>query len=236
MPVEAVPAVSVVIPTLNEERGIVACLGSLGDDAAIEVVLSDGGSRDRTLELARAARPGLRVIEGPAGRGGQLARGAAAARGNVLLFLHADCRLPDGWRPAVLEALAAPGVAIGCFRLRTESPDGGAHGAARARWRLLDLRGRGWGMPYGDQALFLRRDTLTAVGGVPDLPLMEDVEFVRRCLRRGRLARLPLEVRTTPRRFARHPLRARLCTATFPTLYRLGVPAATLARWYGEVR
>ncbi len=165
-----------------------------------------------------------------------MARGAAEARGNVLLFLHADCRLPDGWRPAVLEALAAPGVAIGCFRLRTESPDGGAHDAARAWWRLLDLRGRGWGMPYGDQALFLRRDTLTAVGGVPDLPLMEDVELVRRCLRRGRLARLPLEVRTTPRRFARHPLRARLCTATFPTLYRLGVPAATLARWYGEVR
>lgn len=233
---EAVPTVSVVIPTLNEDRGIAACLGSLGEEAGVEVVISDGGSRDRTLEVARTARAGVRVVEGPAGRGGQLARGAAAARSGVLLFLHADCRLPAGWGGAVVEALADPTVALGCFRLRTEAPGGGARAGTRLWWRLLDLRGRGWGTPYGDQALFLRRDTLTAVGGVPDLPLMEDVELVRRCLRRGRLARLPLEVRTTPRRFARHPLRARLCTATFPTLFRLGVPAPTLARWYGTVR
>lgn len=236
MPVEATPAISVVVPTLNEERMITACLESIGEHGDVEVVISDGGSRDRTLEVARTARPGVRVVEGPAGRGGQLARGAAAARGGTLLFLHADCRLPAGWGGLVVEALADPTVALGCFRLRTEAPDGSTHGAARAWLRLLDLRGRGWRMPYGDQALFLRRATLTAIGGVPELPLMEDVELVRRCLRRGRLARLPLEVRTTARRFARHPVRARLCTTTFPALFRLGVPAATLARWYGEVR
>jgi rSAM/selenodomain-associated transferase 2 len=234
MPGDAAPAVSVVIPTLNEEGVIAACLGSVGDDADVEVVISDGGSHDRTLERALAARPGVRVVEGPPGRGGQLARGAAVARGAVVVFLHADCRLPAGWRPAVTDALAAPAAAIGCFRLRTEAP--GGSGAARAWWRLLDLRGRGWGLPYGDQALFLRRATLEEVGGVPDQPLMEDVELVRRCLRRGRLTRVPLEVRTTARRFARRPLRARLCTATFPTLYRLGVPPAALARWYGEGR
>jgi rSAM/selenodomain-associated transferase 2 len=233
MPGDALPVLSVVVPTLNEESAIAACLGSVGDDADVEIVLSDGGSVDRTVEVARAARPDAIVVGGPAGRGGQLARGVAVARGEVIVFLHADCRLPRGWRAAVGDALADPGVAIGCFRLRTEAPGAGA---ARTWWRLLDLRGRGLGLPYGDQALFLRRATLEAVGGVPDQPLMEDVELVRRCLRRGRLARVALEVGTTARRFAGRPLRARLCTATFPSLYRLGVAPATLARWYGGAR
>jgi hypothetical protein len=101
---------------------------------------------------------------------------------------------------------------------------------------MLDARGRGIGLPYGDQAQFMRRDVLAVVGGVPEIPLMEDLELARKCLRHGRLARLPLAVRTTARRFARHPVRARVCTATFPLLYRLGVSPERLAHWYRNVR
>ncbi len=230
------PTVSVVIPTLDEAQRLPACLESIGPSPGVEVVVSDGGSADGTVEVARRGLP-ARVVGGPAGRGGQLDRGARAALGEVLLFLHADCRLPRGWLPAVVSAAADPAVSLGCFRLRSE-PDGDESGRARRRlrWRLLDLRGLGLGLPYGDQALFTRRETYTLAGGFPDLPLMEDVVFVRRCLRLGRLARLPLEVQASARRFARHPVKARLATATFPVLFRLGVRAERLAAWYGRVR
>ncbi len=228
---------AVVVPTLDEERTIRACLIAVGDGAGIETVVSDGGSRDATVAVVRREFPRARVVEGAAGRGIQLNLGAATVRAEAYVFVHADCRLPEGWAAAVGAALADPGVALGCFRLHTEPAEGGGVGpVGRWWWRLLDLRSRGLGLPYGDQALFVRREVLDAVGGFPVIPLMEDVEFVRRCLQYGRLARLPLAVRTTARRFARRPLRARLCTATFPLLYRLGVSPHRLARWYGDVR
>ena len=230
-------SLAVVVPTLDEERAIGACLNAIGDAAGVAVVVSDGGSRDATVATVRREFPRARVVAGSPGRGVQLNRGAAAVAADAYVFVHADCRLPAGWAAAVRAALATPGVALGCFRLHTE-PAAGRGGGAAARWwwRLLDLRSRGLGLPYGDQALFVRREAFAAVGGFPAIPLMEDVEFVRRCLARGRLARLPLAVRTTARRFARRPVRARLCTATFPLLYRLGVSPERLARWYGDVR
>jgi hypothetical protein len=102
--------------------------------------------------------------------------------------------------------------------------------------RVFDLRSRGLGLPYGDQGLGVRRETFEAVGGFPEIPLMEDVAFARECRRRGRIHRLRLEITTTARRFERRPLRTGLMFFTFPTLYRLGVEPETLARWYGNVR
>jgi glycosyltransferase involved in cell wall biosynthesis len=231
------PHMAVVIPTLNEEATIGSCLLAVGQPPGVAVVVTDGGSSDATLAVVASECPGAHVIAGPPGRGGQLNRGAAAVEADAYIFVHADCRLPERWHDAVCCALADPTVAIGCFRLHTDPPPGGSTSAlVRAWWRLLDLRSRGLGLPYGDQVHFLRREVLVAVGGVPEIPLMEDVELVRRCLRSGRLARLPLEVRTTARRFARLPLRARLCTMTFPLLYRLGVSPERLARWYRNVR
>jgi hypothetical protein len=161
----------------------------------------------------------------------------AASRAPILVLLHADCRLPDGWLPAVVDALASPGIALGCFRLHTTPPPGRpAGGFGRLWYRLLDLRSLGLGLPYGDQAFFLRRQTLEAVGGVPAMPLMEDLALARACRHRGRVVRLPLAVRTTARRFARHPVRARLCTASFPLLFACGVSPERLARWYGAGR
>lgn len=230
-------SLAVVIPTLDEERAIRACLAAVGDAVGVEVVVSDGGSRDATVAVVRREFPRARVVTGAAGRGVQLNRGAAAVPADAYVFVHADCRLPEGWAVAVRAALGELGVALGCFRLHTEPAEGrGGGAAARWWWRLLDLRSRGLGLPYGDQALFVGREVFEAVGGFSPIPLMEDVEFVRRCLRHGRLVRLPLTVRTTARRFARRPVRARLCTATFPLLYRLGVSPHRLARWYGDVR
>lgn len=233
--VNSEPRVAVVVPTLDEESSIGRCLESARD--ADEVVVSDGGSTDRTVEEARRVSPGLVVVEGPRGRGGQLNRGAEAATAPILVFLHADCVLPRGWSDAVRTALGDPAVSLGCFRLRTDPPPGREASALERRWwSLLDLRSRGLGLPYGDQALFVRRSDFVRSCGFPPIPLMEDIAFVRECLRHGRLARVPLDVRTTARRFARHPIRARLCTATFPTLFRLGVAPRTLARWYGKGR
>lgn len=232
-----IPHLAVVIPTLNEEATIASCLQAVGRPPAVSIVITDGGSTDGTLAVIADRSPEAHVITGPPGRGRQLNRGAAAVDADAYIFVHADCRLPGGWHDAVCRALADHAVAIGCFRLHTEpTPGGSTSRLARGWWRLLDLRSRGLGLPYGDQAQFLRREVLTAVGGVPEIPLMEDIELVRRCRRVGRLARLPLEVRTTARRFASLPLRARLCTTTFPLLYRLGVSPVRLARWYRNVR
>ncbi len=233
-PAVADAGIAVVIPALDEAARIGACLESVGNDA-VEVVVVDGGSSDGTPEIA-AGFEGVRVVPSPRGRGLQLNRGVRATRAPLLVFLHADCRLPRGWTEAVRGALADPGVALACFRLHTEPSDAHASRLARTWLRLLDLRSLGLGLPYGDQAFSVRRGTFEAAGGFPEIPLMEDVAFARACRRLGRIRRLRLEVRTTGRRFERRPLAARLCTATFPTLFRLGVSPWTLARWYREVR
>ena len=226
---------AVVIPTLNEERTIGACLEAVGKAPGIEVVVSDGGSIDRTGELASAA--GARVVEGASGRGPQLNLGVRSAGARRILFLHADCRLPDGWLPALRTALDDTATALACFRLHTE-PSGGRHRSRLyRRWlRVFDLRSFGLGLPYGDQGFALRREVFDLVGGFQEIPLMEDVAFARSCRRLGRIRRVPLEVRTTARRAEGHPVRTGMALATFPTLFRLGVSPSTLIRWYGEVR
>jgi rSAM/selenodomain-associated transferase 2 len=230
------PFVSVVIPTLNEADTIRRCLASVGEDLGVEVVVSDGGSTDRTLEIL-AGRRGVRIVRGPAGRGQQLNRGADAARAPVLLFLHADCRLPAGWRAVIERELGDSRTVLACFRLRTESANGFPDSALRRLWlRLLDLRSWTPRLPYGDQGFALRRDTYERIGGFPEIPLMEDVVLARACRALGRIRRVPLEMRTSARRFERFPVRTRLMTATFPWLFRIGVPPAKLADWYRNVR
>lgn len=229
------PAISVVVPTLNEQGTIEGCLEGIGYRGKVEVVVSDGGSTDRTVEIVRA--DGLaRLVEGPRGRGVQLRAGIAAATAGRLLLLHADCRLPSGWMPPLLEALEDPATALACFRLRTLPVADGGGGLRRAWLRLLDLRSLGLGLPYGDQGFALRRDVYDRIGGVPDIPLMEDLAMARACRRVGRIRRIPMEMTTSARRFARHPVRARLMTATFPLLFRVGVRPEVLSRWYGVVR
>ena len=235
--VRTLPSISVVIPTLNEELRIGDCLASIGTRTDVEIVISDGGSADATLENVRSARPDAVIVEGTRGRGGQLNRGVTAASAERFLFVHADCILPIGWFEAVMGALDDEDCVLATFRLCTKPADGGSPGPWSRFWlSLFDLRSRGLGIPYGDQGYALRREVFFSLGGFPDIPLMEDFAFARLCRGRGRIRRLPLSIRTTARRFERNPVKSRLILATFPTLFRLGVPPATLARWYGFVR
>jgi rSAM/selenodomain-associated transferase 2 len=226
---------AVVIPTLDEERTIGGCLDSVGTHEDVEVIVSDGGSSDRTREYARGA--GARVVTGSRGRGPQLNRGAASSGSERLLFLHADCRLPEGWLPALRRALDDEDISLACFRLRT-LPSGRSEPSPLRRWwfRVFDLRSRGFRLPYGDQGFAVRRTVFDAAGRFPEIPLMEDVAFARACRRLGRVRRLPLEIRTSARRVEHRPFKTTLLLATYPTLFRLGVDPQTLARWYGNIR
>jgi rSAM/selenodomain-associated transferase 2 len=165
-----------------------------------EVIVIDGGSVDGTAEAAR--RAGARVVDSEPGRGRQLDLGWRSARAGVVLFLHADSVLPRGWRQAVERALEEPSVAGGAFRLGFEERG--------LRWRLLELgvrlRVNLLKLPYGDQALFVRRTVLEASGGVPHVEILEDLDLVRAIRRSGRLELLPEIVRTSGRRHRSHGL------------------------------
>ena len=226
---------AVIIPTLDEEHAIAACLDSVENHEGVEVIVADGGSRDQTREHARSR--GARVVTGARGRGPQLNLGAAATDSERLLFLHADCRLPEGWLPALGRALDDEDVSLACFRLRT-LPSGSSEPSTLHRWwlRVFDLRSRGFRLPYGDQGFAVRRAVYESAGRFPEIPLMEDVAFARACRGLGRVHRLPLEIRTTARRVERMPIKTTLLLVTFPTLFRLGVNPQTLARWYSKVR
>lgn len=186
---------SIIIPTLNAEAGLGATLEALmeGLSAGVicEVIVSDGGSGDQTLDIADEA--GCNIVTGPASRGGQLQRGAEAARGEWLLFLHADTQLGTGWSNSVAAHLKSGKV--GYFRLGFDA------GGFGARWVAgwANLRSALFGLPYGDQGLLVPRSAYRAVGGYPDMPLMEDVALARAL--RGRLVALPATATTSWERY-----------------------------------
>jgi rSAM/selenodomain-associated transferase 2 len=220
---------SVVIPTLNAARELPATLAALANTQLIrEIIVADGGSSDDSVAVAQAA--GARIVNAPRGRGTQLAAGAAAASGDWLLFLHADCRLAPGWAVSVAAFVAAPGAAgragYFAFALDDASP------AARRLERIVAWRCRALGLPYGDQGLLIARALYQAVGGFAALPLMEDVEFARR-LGRRRLAPLGAPAYASARRYReggyiRRPLRNLVCLA----LYFAGVSPERIVRLY----
>jgi glycosyltransferase involved in cell wall biosynthesis len=226
--------VSVVIPTLNAAAALPETLGALGEGLSEglirELVISDGGSADGTRAIAEAA--GARLVTGAAGRGGQLARGAAAADGPWFLFLHADTRLAPGWAAAALAHVGAPEARAGYFRLAFAAE--GALPRLVAGW--ANLRARLFGLPYGDQGLLVPRAVYTRPRRLcPDIPLMEDVALARRLA--GRLAPLPATARD--RRGALHAAGG-LAAAGRRAISRRsraispGLPPARLARFYAR--
>lgn len=192
---------SVVIPTLNEEAWLPSAVASVREGArgagAAEAVVADCGSADRTAEVAR--RLGCRLVVDPGldGRGAAADAGGREARGEVLLFLDADCRLPEGWDAAIESALADPEVVGGGFELRLDGPQRGLR-LVEAVNRLRYRRSR---LFYGDQAVFVRAAAWRAVGGFHGARILESAKLCRRLKRRGRLVLLPLTVAASPRRF-----------------------------------
>jgi rSAM/selenodomain-associated transferase 2 len=224
------PWLSVVIPTYQEARVIEATV-AMAARIADEVVVADAESPDGTATLAE--RAGARVVLAPKGRGSQLAAGARAARGDVLLFLHADAHLPPAARGAIARALASPDVVGGNFYLRYQPESR----AARLFSWANDLRRRFLRIYYGDTALFVRRSAYLELGGFEPLPLFEDRALIRRLERTGRTAYVRhLAVGVSARRFARAPVTTLARWAALEALYLLGVPPAALARFYADAR
>ena len=221
------PALSVVIPALNEAGQIAETLSALARSSNVEIIVVDGGSPDGTIAVARAA--GVRVLEARPPRSIQMNAGAAAAGGDLLLFLHADTRLPAGFETQVRQTLARPRVAAGAFRLKIDGNQRGLRTIeAVANWRSRVLQ-----MPYGDQALFLRSYTFWESGAFPPIPIMEDFELVRRLKRRGRIALAPGCAETSARRWLRlGAVKTWLVNQCVIAAYCAGVSPKRLAAWY----
>lgn len=216
----------IIVPTLDEEENLRGLLPTLEAECD-GVVVSDGGSTDGSVEVAR--RLGARVVAGPPGRGGQLNRGAAAAAdAEILLFLHADTRLPPGAGDRVRRAVAE-GAAGGAFRLRFDHPLLRLRLAAR----LINLRTRLTGVPLGDQGQFVTREAFRALGGFRDWPILEDLDLMRRLKRHGPTVLLDPPVVTAARRYLSGGyLRTIARNWLIWLLYACGVSPHRLARLY----
>ncbi|MFL6929941.1 MAG: TIGR04283 family arsenosugar biosynthesis glycosyltransferase [Xanthobacteraceae bacterium] len=226
------PGLSIILPVLDEADIIADALAALAPlrQRGAEVIVVDGGSRDGTVDLARPAAD--RVIASPRGRAAQMNAGAALARGAVLLFLHADTRLPGNADALVLAGLERSGRAWGRFDIAIagRSPLLAIVAAA------INLRSRLTRIATGDQAIFVSRDVFAAVGGFPDIALMEDVALSRALKRISRPVCVAAKVTTSGRRWEQHGvLRTIVLMWRLRVAYFLGAEPATLARRYGYV-
>lgn len=225
------PDISVIVPVLGEEsvigeriRRIRAALAG----ANPEVIVVDGDPGKSTLRVLND--PGVISLASPRGRAVQMNRGAEAASGEILLFLHADTDLPAGACTRIHRALADPSITAGAFDLAIRSP----RAAFRVIERVASRRSRITRIPYGDQGIFLHRAYFQEIGGYREIPLMEDVDLMRRIKKRGdRIAFLDVPVSTSARRWEKEGiLRCTLRNWILVSLFLLGMPAERLARFY----
>ncbi len=223
--------VSIIIPVLNEAAIIEETLQRLTSlEGDTEIIVVDGGSADDTVTIAlRYAK----VLNGPKGRASQMNIGAKEAKGDVLLFLHADTVLPEGAIDAIEKSLADPSVIGGRFRVRLDQP-GWRYRMVSSSINLRDRLLKGF---TGDQAIFIRAPVFTALGGYREMALMEDLDLGRRMCRLGKVIRLPLYVTTSSRRWQQNGVfRTILLMWTLRLLYLLGCPPERLNRFYGDAR
>lgn len=222
------PWLSVIVPTLNEASNVASTLRRAAGPG-VELVVVDGGSSDGTVAVAR--RYADIVLTSARGRASQMNAGADAARGEVLLFLHADTLLPWGYAGAVYAAMTRPGTVGGRFDVRLDAP-GLAYACIGS---LISLRSRLSRVATGDQAIFARRDAYERLGGYPELPLMEDIAFSRALKGAGSVACLRLKVITSARQWQEHGvLRTVLLMWGLRLLYYLRVPPRLLRRAYPD--
>ncbi len=233
--------ISVIIPTLNEERTIAATLAHTASLGFEELIVVDGGSTDETpallesyrLKTQSSALSPVHWVTAPPGRARQMNEGAKASHGEILLFLHADTQLPRDANTVINRALADRRMAGGRFDVRFDRP---------SMWgtiisKTMNWRSRLSGLATGDQALFVRRPIFEQMGGFADMPLMEDIEFSGRLKQAGATAALTATVTTSFRRWQQQgPLRTILLMWILRFLYWIGISPSHLAKWYKAVR
>ncbi len=219
--------ISIIIPTLNEEDHIGEALRQLQTVPDCEVIVSDGGGRDRTVSIVRDL--GVRLVKSATGRGTQMNAGAAVASGDIFLFLHADTLLPENFSESVRKVMSDPEVAGGAFgfKFRPVSP------LLRITERTINWRTKYLALPYGDQAYFVRASLFRQMGGYANIPLMEDVEFLRRLRKKGKFAFIPKPVVSSSRMYTENGIiRTALRNKVVFFGYLLGVSPDRLLRIY----
>ena len=222
---------SIIIPVLNEERTIAGTVNDLARIEPCEIIVVDGGSTDRTAEVVRDGP--ARLVAAARGRAAQMNQGARHAYGDVLLFLHADTRLPATAGPDVERSMDDPGCVGGRFDIRLDS----TRPLLRVVGPMISLRSRLTRVATGDQAIFVRRTVFERLGGFPEIPIMEDVAFCRALKKEGRIACLRSRVVSSARRWERNgPVRTILLMWALKLLYLAGVTPARLKRLYSEAR
>lgn len=225
IPILSTATISVIVPTLNEEERIGETLRQIGDED-LEIIVADGGSIDKTVEVCRKA--GVKVIDSQPGRAVQMNAGAAEASGQILLFLHADTRLPAGF-PGMVRGVISSGAAGGAFSFGT---DWDIFPMRVVAWGA-NLRARFFGIVFGDQGIFARADWFRKVGGFPDIPLLEDFELVRALKKNGRFQILQGKAVSSARRWKNRGIwRTTLTNQAITLLYLVGVNPEKLDRWY----
>ncbi|MBM2838076.1 MAG: glycosyl transferase family 2 [Deltaproteobacteria bacterium] len=222
--------ISVVIPVLNEEKVIERNLRDLNKNLITETIVSDGGSNDDTVVIASRF---AKVVHSNPGRGAQMNFGAKAATCDILLFLHADTILPDQWRDRILSSMADEGVVGGAFSLSIDS-DRLSHRIIAA---TANLRSRLTKLPYGDQGIFVKRSVFEKIGGFKDIPIMEDVDLMRRLKKSGKVIILDDKVKTLARRWEKEGVvYSTLRNWLLLTLFYMGVTPERLYKLYRAVR
>ena len=232
-------AISIIIPTLNEEATIAETLRHTSGLGFDDIVVVDGGSRDHTPDVVRTLRTknptcrGILFLTSSPGRGRQMNEGARACRSETLLFLHADSRLPDKAAQHIASSLANPGFVGGRFDVQFDC----STVWARMISRFMNVRSRLSGISTGDQAIFVRREAFEQLGGFAEIPIMEDIDFSTRLKRLGPIVPLRETVTTSFRRWEQNgPLRTILLMWTLRFLYWLGINPHRLAHLYKAVR
>lgn len=222
---------SIIVPVLNEEKAIASTLEALRALGPEEVIVVDGGSRDRTREIVTQMQ--AVVISSPRGRAEQMNRGATRAKGDILLFLHADTRLPASAIMDIRSALRDAQCVGGRFDVRLD-------GRSWVFWligNLISLRSRLTKVATGDQAIFVRRNVFEEIGGFPEIPLMEDIAFSRALKNKGRVVCLKSQVVTSTRRWEKEGVwRTVLKMWMLRLLFLAGISPVRLKRFYGDLR
>ncbi|WP_414527597.1 TIGR04283 family arsenosugar biosynthesis glycosyltransferase [Nodularia chucula] len=221
--------ISIIIPTFNEAANIENAIASTQPNTNVELIVVDGGSQDDTVNIAQSLS--VKVITSLPGRAMQMNAGAMAATGDILLFLHADTRLPAGFDHMVRSALKQPQTVAGAFALRIDADDW------TLRWveKGVNWRSHFWQMPYGDQAIFLSTEVFQKIGKFPELPIMEDFELIRRLKRISKITIIPVPVITSARRWLKKGvLQTTLLNQMVITAYFLGISPERIRCWYRQ--